>query len=62
MPDDPRLSFEIPVGSRSVEVKVPTIADRVTEPVESLLLRLSTADGDKEIKGPEVTGTVRDAT
>ncbi len=62
LPDEPRLSFEIPAGSRSVEVKVPTIADRVTEPVESLLLRLSTADGDKDVKGPEATGTVRNAT
>ncbi|WP_425473747.1 hypothetical protein [Streptomyces tailanensis] len=62
LPDEPRLSFDIPAGSRSVLVKVPTIADRVTEPVESLLLMLNTAAADdEEIKGPKVTGTVRDA-
>lgn len=61
LPDEPRLSFEIPAGKRSVDVKVPTIADRVTEPTESVRLRLITADDNsQQVQGPEVTGTVRD--
>ncbi|WP_279616908.1 hypothetical protein [Streptomyces caeruleatus] len=42
-------------------MKVPTIADRVTEPTESVRLRLITTDDNfQEVQGPEVTGTVRD--
>ncbi|GAA3778413.1 alpha/beta hydrolase family protein [Streptomyces phyllanthi] len=62
LPDEPRLVFDLPAGSSSVDVSVPTVTDRVTERTESLRLRLRTYDDNWEpVEGPEHTGTVRDA-
>ncbi|MPY58367.1 alpha/beta hydrolase [Streptomyces spongiae] len=60
--DEPRLWFDLPEGTRTVDVSVPTVADGVREGTESLRLRLETYDWNGEpIEGPETTGTVRDA-
>ncbi|MFE5733822.1 hypothetical protein ACFQ7A_23305 [Streptomyces sp. NPDC056528] len=56
------LWFFVPAGETDVELSVPTVADGVTEPAESLRAVLSVLDGSWEpVPGPELTGRVRDA-
>ncbi|MDX3709084.1 hypothetical protein PV733_08910 [Streptomyces europaeiscabiei] len=53
---------EVPAGSLSIDMSVPTVTDQLSEDAESLRLRLWTYDADGEsVEGPEFTGTVRDA-
>ncbi|MFF5635975.1 hypothetical protein [Streptomyces sp. NPDC012825] len=55
------LWFFVPAGETDVELSVPTVADGVTEPAESLRAVLSVLDGSWEpVPGPELTGRVRD--
>ncbi|MFI2213471.1 hypothetical protein [Streptomyces sp. NPDC020141] len=59
---DPYLQAWVPPGQLSAEVSVPTAADRVTEPAESLRLRMTAYDRMGEpLQSQDVTGTVRDA-
>nr|WP_209446769.1 hypothetical protein [Streptomyces palmae] len=59
---EPILDLTVPAGQQSIEASVPTVADKIAEPEESLRLRLFTYDEAWEPKeGPEFTGTVRDA-
>ncbi|MCT4351621.1 hypothetical protein M5362_00550 [Streptomyces sp. Je 1-79] len=60
--EDPSFSAYVPAGRTSADVTVPTVADAVREPTETLRARLTTYDGIGEPhEGPEFTGTVRDA-
>ncbi|WP_461010523.1 alpha/beta hydrolase family protein [Streptomyces capparidis] len=60
--EEPMLFAEVPAGALSVDVAVPTVADRVREPEEVLRLRLVTFDENWDPqRGPEFTGRVRDA-
>ncbi len=57
------LFMEIPPGGLTAEISVPTIADTVAEPEESVRLRVTDYDeetGDP-VYGPEFSGTVSDA-
>jgi hypothetical protein len=52
----------VPAGQSSVEVTIPTVVDGVTEPEESVRLRMTTYDDSGEPHdGPVFTGKVRDA-
>ncbi|MER5769357.1 hypothetical protein [Streptomyces sp. NPDC001985] len=52
----------IPGDGTGTEVSVPTAADTLTEPEESLRTRVSTHQGDAGfVEGPVLTGKVRDA-
>lgn len=53
------LGADVPKGS--AEVPLPTVKDRVTEPAESVLFRLTNDNGDPQPGGPVLTGTVLDA-
>ncbi|MER5963664.1 hypothetical protein [Streptomyces sp. NPDC002057] len=56
------LGVTVPAGETSAEVRVPTVADGLSEAAESLRARLTTFDASWEpVPGPEFTGTVRDA-
>ncbi|MFD7621016.1 hypothetical protein [Streptomyces sp. NPDC059802] len=58
----PYLPTTVPAGKLSTEVTVPTVADGLKEPEESLRLRMITYDESWEPhEGPVFTGTVRDA-
>ncbi|MDX3636373.1 hypothetical protein PV728_40375 [Streptomyces europaeiscabiei] len=60
--DGALLMSEVPAGSLSIDMSVPTVTDQLSEDTESLRLRLWTYDADGEaVEGPEFTGTVRDA-
>ncbi|WP_406197863.1 hypothetical protein OG920_24265 [Streptomyces europaeiscabiei] len=60
--DGALLMSEVPAGSLSIDMSVPTVTDQLGEDTESLRLRLWTYDADGEaVEGPEFTGTVRDA-
>ncbi|KFG01900.1 hypothetical protein IQ62_04970 [Streptomyces scabiei] len=60
--DGALLMSEVPAGSLSIDMSVPTVTDQLGEGTESLRLRLWTYDADGEsVEGPEFTGTVRDA-
>ncbi|WP_407078077.1 hypothetical protein [Streptomyces sp. NPDC126499] len=73
VPDPPRplsrpvepgayLSFAVPAGETRTEVTVPTVADGVAEPAESVRAVVFGYDAEWErVPGPELTGTVRDA-
>ncbi|MDQ0956623.1 hypothetical protein QFZ66_000501 [Streptomyces sp. B4I13] len=62
LPDGALLMSEVPAGSLSVDVSVPTVADQLSEGTESLRLRLWTYDPEgAPVEGPEFTGTVGDA-
>ncbi|MEV5969567.1 hypothetical protein [Streptomyces sp. NPDC051921] len=73
VPDPPRplsqpveagayAAFSVPAGQTSTEVRVPTVKDDVAEPTESLRAAMFTYDGNWErVRGPEFTGTVRNA-
>lgn len=54
------LYGSIPPGQLTGELNVPTVADRVAEPEESVRLRLTDFDDEsgEPIPGPEFTGTV----
>ncbi|MEU2156215.1 hypothetical protein ABZ532_14560 [Streptomyces sp. NPDC019396] len=55
------LPVSVDAGRLSAEVKVPTLADGVREPAESLRAQLVTWDQSWEpVKGPVIAGTVRD--
>lgn len=55
------VMFSVPAGETSKEVSVPTAADGIAEPTESLRAGLSTFDESWEpLPGPEFTGRVRD--
>ncbi|WP_037676605.1 hypothetical protein [Streptomyces griseus] len=52
----------VPAGQTSAEISLPTVTDRVTEPVESVRFRhIDDMSGEPEEGGPELTGTVLDA-
>nr|WP_189600023.1 hypothetical protein [Streptomyces lateritius] len=56
------LSVYVPAGETAVDISVPTVADAAREPTESLRARMNTFDESGEpLPGPELTGTVRDA-
>ncbi|MEE1837624.1 hypothetical protein [Streptomyces sp. SP17KL33] len=56
------IMSEVPAGSLSIDVSVPTVTDGTSEDTESLRLRLWTyAPDGAAIEGPQFTGTVRDA-
>lgn len=58
----PYLSVSVPAGKLSTELTVPTVADGLKEPEESVRLRMITYDDSWEPhEGPVFTGTVRDA-
>ncbi|WP_328971707.1 hypothetical protein [Streptomyces sp. NBC_00239] len=58
----PSLWFHIPAGKLRTDVTVPTVADRVREPAETVRGQLFMYDEQWNPKpGPVVTGTVRDA-
>ncbi|MFJ2641920.1 hypothetical protein [Streptomyces sp. NPDC087511] len=60
--DTPYLSVSVPAGKLSTELTVPTVADGLKEPEESVRLRMITYDDSWEPhEGPVFTGTVRDA-
>ncbi|MFH8519234.1 hypothetical protein ACH4CE_29940 [Streptomyces gelaticus] len=60
--ETPYLPVSVPAGEVSTEVTVPTVADKLKEPEESLRLRMITYDDSWEPQeGPVFTGTVRDA-
>ncbi|MFJ7156535.1 hypothetical protein ACIQUQ_16490 [Streptomyces sp. NPDC101118] len=60
--EQPALYVQIPAGKLSTLVTVPTVKDRLTEPKEFLRAQLRTYDADwMPQPGPEVTGTVRNA-
>ncbi|UIX32318.1 hypothetical protein [Streptomyces sp. GQFP] len=62
LPDGTLLMSEVPAGSLSIDLPVPTVTDHLNEDTESLRLRLWTYDANGEaIEGPEFTGTVGDA-
>nr|WP_225860299.1 hypothetical protein [Streptomyces triticiradicis] len=55
------LYADVPPGRTSAEITVPTVADTVTEPAETVRLRLRVYDeSGTRHDGPEFTGTVRD--
>jgi hypothetical protein len=58
---DSWLSLDIPAGSTSIELTVPTVTDQVAEPAESVRLRLIDFDGRPQPGTPVMTGTVLDA-
>ncbi|WP_371664321.1 hypothetical protein [Streptomyces sp. NBC_00280] len=53
----------VPPGQLTADLSLPTVADTVTEPEESVRLRLTDYDEEtgEPIPGPEFTGTVLDA-
>ncbi|WP_435971602.1 hypothetical protein [Streptomyces sp. Qhu_M48] len=56
------LGVTVPAGETSAEVRVPTVADGLSEAAESLRARLTTFDASWEpVPGPEFTGAVRDS-
>ncbi|MFF3846726.1 alpha/beta hydrolase family protein [Streptomyces sp. NPDC002328] len=55
------LGQDIPAGTTSVEVTVPTVTDRVAEPAESLLMELDDFEGLPRPNAPVLAGTVLDA-
>ncbi|MFD9135079.1 hypothetical protein ACFVZA_22040 [Streptomyces bottropensis] len=55
------LLTDIPAGSTTGDITVPTVKDRVAEPAESLRLALTGEDGEPVPGRPVVTGTVVDA-
>ncbi|MEH0420441.1 hypothetical protein [Streptomyces sp. B21-083] len=62
LPNGAVLLGEVPAGSLSIDVSVPTVTDQLTENTESLRLRLWTYDpAGESVEGPEFTGTVSDA-
>jgi hypothetical protein len=55
------LFADVPPGRTSAEITIPTAADTVTEPEETVRLRLTVYDGSgTPHDGPEFTGTVYD--
>ncbi|WP_434600708.1 hypothetical protein [Streptomyces sp. A5-4] len=51
----------VPAGALTAELSVPTVADGISEPEESLKLQVTTYDERGEPQpGPVLTGTVRD--
>ncbi|SFN67748.1 MULTISPECIES: hypothetical protein [unclassified Streptomyces] len=62
LPNGALIMSEVPAGSLSVDVSVPTVTDGLSEDTESLRLRLWTyAPDGSAVEGPQFTGTVRDA-
>ncbi|MFJ3334787.1 hypothetical protein [Streptomyces sp. NPDC086766] len=55
------LWVSVPAGRLSAEVTVPTVRDRGVEPAESVRFRLTDDEGRPQDGGPELTGTVLDA-
>jgi hypothetical protein len=55
------LTATVPAGQTSTEVSVPTVTDTVAEPAESLRFRLTDDTGEPQEGGPELAGTVLDA-
>ncbi|MFF3332407.1 hypothetical protein ACFYWX_23070 [Streptomyces sp. NPDC002888] len=51
----------VPAGQTGAEITVPTVADRVTEPAESVRFGYVDDSGEPQQGGPELTGTVLDA-
>ncbi|GGZ33452.1 hypothetical protein GCM10010387_29500 [Streptomyces inusitatus] len=59
--DTPSLWVAFPEGETSADVSVPTAADTLTEPEESLRMRMSYLKGHEWMEGPLLTGGVMDA-
>ncbi|MFF8955642.1 hypothetical protein [Streptomyces sp. NPDC014894] len=55
------LWVSFPEGRTSAEVSVPTVADTLTEPEESLRMRMSYLKGHEWVEGPLLTGKAVDA-
>jgi hypothetical protein len=55
------LWTSVPAGQLSAEISVPTITDQVTEQPESVRFQAVDENGDPQSGGPELTGTVLDA-
>lgn len=55
------LWTSVPAGQLSAEISVPTITDQVTEQPESVRFQAMDENGDPQSGGPELTGTVLDA-
>ncbi|MFI1535446.1 hypothetical protein [Streptomyces anandii] len=55
------LGVSVPAGRRSAEVTVPTVKDSVEERPESVRFQLADDSGRPREGGPELTGTVLDA-
>ncbi|MFI8437318.1 hypothetical protein ACIGJO_26960 [Streptomyces sp. NPDC079020] len=51
----------VPAGETSAEVSVPTVTDALTEPEETLRMRVNILSGDDWSEGPLLTGRVMDA-
>ncbi|MFG2292907.1 hypothetical protein [Streptomyces sp. NPDC048603] len=59
--EEPVLVVNIPAGKLTADISVPTAADRLREPAERLQARLVTYDDTwKPVRGPLLTGTVKD--
>lgn len=56
------LYADIPPGRTSAEITVPVVADTLTEPAETVRMRLRVYEGEDGTRrnGPEFTGTVHD--
>ncbi|MFI5655031.1 hypothetical protein ACIA71_27855 [Streptomyces anulatus] len=59
--DSPYLWAFVPEGETGTEVSVPTIADTVTEPKESVRMQMYVLKGGELTEGPLVTGKVTEA-
>ncbi|MEV7612123.1 hypothetical protein [Streptomyces sp. NPDC089799] len=60
--EEPVLVAGIPAGKLTADVAVPTSRDRVREPAEKLQARLITYNEKwEQVRGPLLTGTVKDA-
>ncbi len=55
------LSVDVPAGSTSVDLTVPTVTDQVAESAESVRLELTDWEGEPQPGTPPMTGTVLDA-
>ncbi|QOV40658.1 hypothetical protein IM697_20985 [Streptomyces ferrugineus] len=55
------LWVNVPAGSTTEEIRIPTIADRVAEPAESVRLQPTDDFGEPLPGAPVITGTVLDA-
>ncbi|MFC7918193.1 alpha/beta hydrolase family protein [Streptomyces sp. NPDC057386] len=55
------LAADVPAGSTSAELTLPTVADSVAEQAETVRFVMLGDDGEPQEGGPELTGTVLDA-
>lgn len=55
------LWVSMPAGKLTADVTIPTVSDQVTEPAESLRFQAVDDSGNPQDGGPQLTGTVLDA-